>query len=527
MGTGVEKLKRRSVLLVFAFIVLLSGCSNPLLETVDQLIDEYEARLSGEQPEINVKWGAVDITDGASQSLGSVDQEWPVEFEFTIENTGAVTLNLTDSPEVALSGGSLYTVISQPTAAIGPGGSAEFTVELDPGDVSGNPSVEVTIANDDPDESNYDFTLSAAAGKYQGKKTLDSGNDVGQYSSIGVHEANVYIAYFDADDQDLKLAVSRNGGYDWSTKTVASSGDVGSHCSLYVDEEDLYISYYDSANGNLRLARSGNAGESFTFETVDSGGDVGQYTSVDVTDGGDIYISYYDATNDELNIAIYDDSAGSWSSSPTADGGKYTSIAEYGGNCFAGYQYNTGGGSDSNELYIRRIIGGTPYVALNVSGSSGVGDGYCTSIEAVGSNTVYISHFAITNFSACGGEIVLEKSTNNGANWSSYTVDSGAVLFWSPDGNVGFTSLAVDGSNLFVSYCANGAVDGALKFAQSTSGGTSWSAKAIDTTNANVGYYTSIAVNGTSGRNVYISYYDKGNTKLKFARSADGGASWD
>ena len=166
-------------------------------------------------------------------------------------------------------------------------------------------------------------------------------------------------------------------------------------------------------------------------------------------------------------------------------------------------------------------------MALNVSSSSGVGDGYCTSIEAVGSNTVYISHFAITDFSPCGGAIVLEKSTNNGANWNSYTVDSNGVGFWTDDGNVGFTSLAVGGSDLFASYCANDTVDGALNFAKSTTGGTSWSAEAIDTSNANVGYYTSIAVNGTSGRNVYISYYDKGNEKLKFARSADGGASWD
>jgi len=524
MGTGVGKLKAIGGVLILATF-FLGGCSNPLLETVDELIDEYKAVLAGEQPEINVKWGAIDITDGDSENLGNVDQEWPVEFEFTIENTGAGTLHLTDSPQVALSGGIRYTVIAQPPATIAPGGSAEFTIELDPGNLSGNPSIVVTIENDDPDESSYEFTLSAAAGKYQGTKTLDSGNDVGQYSCIGVFDANVYTAYFDADDQDLKLAVSRNGGYDWSTKAVESSGAVGSHCALFVNEDDLYISYYDITNKNLKLARSSNGGESFNLVTVASSGDVGQHTSIDVTVGRDIYISYYDATNDELEIAIYDDSAGSWSYSPSADGGKYTSIAESGGNCFASFQYKTGASDEDNELYIRRILGGTPYVALNVSNSSGVGDGYCTSTEAVGS-TVYISHFSITGFSMCGGEIVLEKSTNNGANWSSYTVDSAAALFWSP-GNVGFTSLAVSGSNLFVSYCANDVVDGALKFAKSTSGGTSWSPQEVDISNDNVGYYTSIAVNGTGGSNVYISYYDKGNHRLKFARSANGGASWD
>ena len=188
----------KSILGVLILLVLLlGGCSNPLLETVDQLIDEYKAVLAGEQPEINVKWGAVNIWNGKLQELGNVDQEWPEEFEFTIENTGAGTLHLTDSPQVALSGGSYSVIGPQPLATIAPGGSAEFTIELDPGDAAGNPSVVVTIANDDPDESDYQFTLSADAGKYQGIKTVDSGNDVGQYSSIGVHEANVYIAYFD------------------------------------------------------------------------------------------------------------------------------------------------------------------------------------------------------------------------------------------------------------------------------------------------------------------------------------------
>jgi len=532
MGTGVERLKAAAVFLALAATLLLSGCDNPLLETVDGIIDEYEARLSGEQPEINVKWGSVDITDGDTQGLGNVDQEWPLQFDFTIENTGAVTLNLTDNPKVALSGGSRYTVISQPASSIGPGGSADFTIELDPGDTAGNPSVVVTIKNDDPDESSYDFTLSAAAGKYQGIKTLDSGGDVGEYSSIGVDEANVYIAYFDAANFDLKLATSRNGGYDWSTKAIASSGQVGSHCSLFVGGNDLYISYYDISNGNLRLARSDNAGESFTFETVDSGGDVGQYSSIDVGENNDIYIGYHDATNESFKVAKYDDSLGSWSIATWHDpaspavAGRYVSIAESAGVHYASYHYSPGGGLEACELYRQH----SNIVAGAVTSSATVDNGYCSSIEVVGS-TVYISHFAVTSYSMVAGKVAIEISTNGGYNWNSYEIDSGGFGFWGMDGtieNKGFTSLAVDGDYLFVSYCAKDSVDDALKFARSSNGGSVWGTPvAIDTSNAHVGFYTSIAINGTNGRNVYISYHDEGNEKLKFARSADGGATWD
>jgi hypothetical protein len=64
-----------------------------------------------------------------------------------------------------------------------------------------------------------------------------------------------------------------------------------------------------------------------------------------------------------------------------------------------------------------------------------------------------------------------------------------------------------------------------LKFAKSTDGGATWPAgniKAVDSTGF-VGAFTSIAV---SGSNVYISYWDGTNSDLKFAKSIDGGATW-
>ena len=91
-------------------------------------------------------------------------------------------------------------------------------------------------------------------------------------------------------------------------------------------------------------------------------------------------------------------------------------------------------------------------------------------------------------------------------------------------GDVGeYTSLAVDGDNVYIFYRDNTNDD--LKFAKSTDKGNTWPVASIKTIDSagNVGSYTSLAV---AGSNVYISYHDNTNGDLKFAKSVDGGNTW-
>ncbi|MBN1837480.1 MAG: DUF1573 domain-containing protein [Spirochaetales bacterium] len=533
MGRGRLRALSLAALGLAALAAAALSCTNPLRDTIDELIDDYQAELAGEQPEINLKWGSTDIWVGKNQSLGSVDQEWPVEFEFTIENTGQQDLVLTSAPAVRLSVGSLYEVTSQPASPIPPGGSATFAIELDPVDLAGTPSVTVTIDNDDPDELAYSFTLSAVAGKYQGYKAIDATGDVGEHSSIGVHEANVYIAYYDVNNSRLKLATSRNGGYDWSSVQVDNSGDVGRYCSLCLDDDTLYVSYYDATNTSLKLGKSPDEGESWNIETVDDAGDVGRYSSIDVGGDGTIYVSYYDADQKALKLAKYWFQGPGWvwtitekhdSATTSTDIGKYTAVAEYGGDYYISYYHYT---TADRDLYAHFA---DVFQEL-VTGSTTTDDGYWSSIAVAGS-TVYISYFSWVSQGSSNARISLAKSTiGYGDAWSIVDVDPGGVLFASSDLDFGYTSIAVSGSNVFVSYCGKSNANPAdpLSFAKSTTGGTagSWALTVVDNSIAQVGHYNSIAVNGTDGRNVYISYHDESNGDLKFARSADGGASWN
>ena len=412
MGRRIDFLKYPSLILITASLLLASGCENSLLDTVKKMVDDYQNSLldSGLDPEINIKWGDADISSGASQDLGMTDREWPSTISFLIENNGEGELTLTDTPAVVLTGNTKYSMTSQPEATISSGSGTLFTVQFSPGGESGTEEVTVTIKNNDPDEGAYTFTLTINADKYQGKKTIDTAGDVGEYSSIGVYQANVYISYYDVINQDLKLAVSPNGGFDWTTSVVDSVDNVGQYCSLCVREDKLYISYYDATNQNLKLAQSSDGGESWNIETVDNSTDVGQYSSIDVSNSDEIFISYYDQVEKELKLAKYWFSGSGWewntkdvNTPSTYDIGKYSSICESEGKAYMSYYYLPL--SADGELHFQE----DGIVAKNVSGTDPlIDDGYWSSIVVDGL-TMYISYFSITNYSMLSGKIVYEN----------------------------------------------------------------------------------------------------------------------
>jgi hypothetical protein len=509
-------------------LLLVSGRENSLLDPIEDMVADYQAGLLNEglDPEINIKWGEIDISSGGSQDLGMTDQEWSSTITFSIENNGEGQLTLPDTPAVVLTGNAKYSVTSQPAATISAGSSTLFTVQFAPGGDSGTEEVTVSINNNDPDEGAYTFTLTINADKYEGKKAIDTAGDVREYSSIGVYQANVYISYYDVFNQDLKLAVSPNGGFDWTTLIVDSAGDVGQYCSLCVRENKLYISYYDVTNQNLKLAQSPDGGQNWNIETVDNSTDVGKYSSIDVSDSDEIFISYYDQDQEALKLAKYWFGGSGWEwginerhDPASAKAGMYSSIDESAGIAYISYYYYT---SSQRDLYLRFDV----YLD-KATDTATTDDGYWSSIVVDGS-TVYISYFSWVNQGALWGKITLAKSINGGFDWSNIDVDPCNAIFSSADSTLGFTSLAVDGNNWFISYCGEAGASPAdpLRFAKSDDGGSSCALTTIDNSIDKAGYYTSIVVNGTDGSNVYISYHDEGNDNLKFAKSADGGSSW-
>jgi hypothetical protein len=104
----------------------------------------------------------------------------------------------------------------------------------------------------------------------------------------------------------------------------------------------------------------------------------------------------------------------------------------------------------------------------------------------------------------------LARSIDAGDNWEFKAINA--------DINPDYTSLAVNGNNLYIGYIYNSK----LKFAKSVDQGDTWTIKTIDSA-GDVGNYTSLVVNGN---NIYISYYDGTNDALKLAKSIDAGNTW-
>ncbi|MDQ1557736.1 MAG: hypothetical protein QOD32_796, partial [Pyrinomonadaceae bacterium] len=118
--------------------------------------------------EMNVKGNNASIADGDATpsaadhtDFGTVNAGGTVSRTFTIENTGNAPLNLTSTPEVAITGAHAadFNVTLQPTSPVNSGGgTTTFTIQFAPS-ATGLRTATVSIANDDNDENPYDFSI--------------------------------------------------------------------------------------------------------------------------------------------------------------------------------------------------------------------------------------------------------------------------------------------------------------------------------------------------------------------------------
>ena len=82
-----------------------------------------------------------------------------VTHTFKIANDGTLALTLAGTPVVQLAGSGAFTVVAQPATTIPGAGFVTFQISYAPTTVGAH-SATVTIANDDPDEGAYQFSIS-------------------------------------------------------------------------------------------------------------------------------------------------------------------------------------------------------------------------------------------------------------------------------------------------------------------------------------------------------------------------------
>ena len=153
---------------------------------------------------------------------------------------------------------------------------------------------------------------------------VDTPGDTGQYTSVAIElsSGKTYISYYDATNQALRVAVNVGSGgncgpnNDWLCQTVDSGADVGKYSSIAVNPQTggIGIAYYDATKGKLKYAycASTPACSSWSIYTVDKGNypvsNAGLYTSLKFAPNGRPVIAYYFeklSSLDDLKVAYH------------------------------------------------------------------------------------------------------------------------------------------------------------------------------------------------------------------------------
>ncbi|WP_248722594.1 choice-of-anchor D domain-containing protein [Seonamhaeicola sp. ML3] len=123
-------------------------------------------------PEINIQGNGNNIANGDTTPVvtddtefGSIENNTTLDHTFTIQNTGSETLNLTGTPDVAITGNAAFSILTQPSASaiVSGGGDLTFVVRFAPTVDVTNVQATISIANDDSDENPYTFVVQGSS----------------------------------------------------------------------------------------------------------------------------------------------------------------------------------------------------------------------------------------------------------------------------------------------------------------------------------------------------------------------------
>jgi len=262
--------------------------------------------------------------------------------------------------------------------------------------------------------------------------TVDQGMGIGSHVSVAIDDSGTtYVSYYDSTNKDLKMAKSvRSGGNcgpnnSWSCQTIDSGEDVGKYSSIAINPASgqAGIAYYDAANGELEYAYRSCAplcwwvkitvDEPIIFPTDNKG----QYSSLKYHSDGTPYIAYYFENTggvDALMVASYVGSggncgygtvAGEWQCDTIQTGegvGQYASLALTGSGRRK-IAYYDGGNGDLWYAQSGYNIGGNcgppggPWYCYQVSSASDVGQYASLDVDMDDSDRPHIAYYDATN----------------------------------------------------------------------------------------------------------------------------------
>jgi hypothetical protein len=170
----------------------ISIVNNDATENPYNFAIQGNAFTSVPTPEIDLQGNTISIANG--DSIPSVN-DWtdfgstqiltnPQTKTFTIRNYGGSNLNLTGAPLVSISGSTDFVLTTTPTTPIVSLGGTTFSVEFNPSSL-GTKTGTITIANNDPDEAPYTYTIQG-----KGIQTFFDSDGDGVYDNVDIDDDN-------------------------------------------------------------------------------------------------------------------------------------------------------------------------------------------------------------------------------------------------------------------------------------------------------------------------------------------------
>ncbi len=621
-----------------AVLTILSNDDSTDLDSEENYGITISATANAGTPDINVKQGVAPIVDAVTtysfMPNVTVSQSSTI-ITFTIENTGDDILTIAS---VALTTGTQFSIPSQPgDLSLSPGENTTFTVVFNPTTI-GLKTDTITIVSDDPDvgtEDSYTFvvsgtgiapeiTVSAAAdaGTYS-YWTLANSVDVGASNTqtitisnaagaaplviggISVSGTNASEFSLDLSSTLMTIPAGSNTTFDM-TFSPSSSGAKGAVLTILSNDDSTDLD--SEENYGITISATANAGTpdinvkqgvtpivdavttySFmpnvtvsqsstiiTFTIENTGDDILTIASVALTTGtqfsipsqpGDLSLSPGENTTftvvfnpttiglktDTITIVSDDPDVGTEDSytfvvSGTGIAPEITVSAAADAGTYSYWTLANSvdvGASNTQTITISNAAGAAPLVIGGISVSGANASEFSLDLSSTlmtipaGSNTTFDMTFSPSSSGAKGAVLTilsnddstdLDSEENYGIIISATANASvGTVIDSSENTGEHSSIVAITSSKIYIAYYDYN--NGEVKFARSVNGGTTWNKQVIEY----IGDYSSnernislfvIADRAADGDDVYIAYYDQVNTRLRVAYSVDGGSSF-
>lgn len=366
-------------------------------------------------PEIAISGNNVQIADGDTtpatadhSDFGSIaHDEAPVVRTFTIQNFGSATLTL-GSNAVSISGTNAadFTITSQPATTVAAGGgSTTFQISFSPSAL-GLRSAAITIANDDSDESPYNFAI--------------AGTQINSPPYITVD--NSTLAY-NEDDAAMQIDAAAtvadvDGDGDWDGGTLDVQITANAEAADEITIADNVVGSINTNGTNIRNASTVIGSLSASEGTV--------------TNGTKLIITFNsNATNVLVQQVLKAIHYRNTSNDPGTSNRTITITAN---------DKNAASASDTRTVSVISLDNDAPTIAIN--NTLNINEGATSTISAV-------SHLSASDVDDDDTTLVFTVTTNtsNGALKKSGTIMNQDETFTQADLTAGNITYVHDGSN--------------------------------------------------------------------------------